>query len=175
MNEKEKHQQRRADFFARLEGLSTGERTALKRSLGQPLSNADAAAWAAFFKAMPGCRQWEEETYFLVACAYSAFGKTTGPEKSFVGCLRDIGDESDGIKNRLFALLDTPKDNSGFFAIKLSRLLRMIRQKGKRPDFEQLLSDLLDWGNEHKNVRLRWAREYLGATNNDKEESINVN
>lgn len=174
MKERKKEEERRVDFLAKLDTLSTGERTALKRSLGQPLAKAEATAWAAFFKAMPACAQWEEEPYFLVACAYCFFSKSPGQSRSFIECLREISDESNGVKRRLFTLLDIPRVDSGYFSMKISRLLRMIYQKGGKPDFTLLLKDLLTWDNDNRYVQLRWAREFLGKSNKDKEDESNV-
>lgn len=176
MNEKQqKQEQRRAEFFARLETLSSGEKTALKRNLGVTLSGAEAKAWDAFYKAVPVLTQWEEEPFFLIACAVCCFSKTTAASQSFIGCLKKMAEESNGIKRRVLALLDTSWDETGYFTGKLARLLRMIRQKGLKPNFESLLCDLLSWGHESRYVQLRWAREFFEILNNEKEEEKNVN
>lgn len=163
MNGSEHQNQRRTEFFARLERLSAGDRTALKRSLGVSFAEAGAAARAAYLTAHPSYAPWEEEPYFLAACAWCAFQNIGGPERSFAGCLRILAGEHTGVRRRFLALLDMPWDDSGYFAGKISRLLRMIRQKGIQPDMDLLLKDLLGWGQESHFVQINWSKEFFGA------------
>ena len=132
---KEKQEQKISNFFLRLKGLSMGERAVLKRNLGQPFSRADAKAWGAFFKIMPDCSIWEEEPYFIVACGYCYFDKVNGQEMSFIGCLKRMSVDSEGIERKLYTILDIHNFQGGYLTVKIGRLLRMLRQKGYRPDF----------------------------------------
>jgi CRISPR type I-E-associated protein CasB/Cse2 len=149
----------KSEFFAKLGKLSMGDMAVLKRSLGKPLSNALSAA-GAFFKIMPFYKAWEEDTYFFIACAYCLFSKSNAPSKSFIKYLCELSRESDGVEKRLISLLDTSKKNSIYFYGKLSRMLRMIYQKGHTPDLKELLDDLLNWEHESRYVQLKWAREF---------------
>ena len=174
MNE-QKQEQKRLEFFANLKALSKGGRTALKRSLGQPLSQVNVKALAALYEVMPALTPWEEEPYFLAACTACTFEDISRPAINFVDCLKMLEDESDGVKRRVLALLDTPWDSSGFFVRKMGRLLRMIRQKGYKPDVEILLKDLMGWSHNSQYVQLLWAKTFFGNQINTKEENNNVN
>jgi CRISPR type I-E-associated protein CasB/Cse2 len=67
---------------------------------------------------------------------------------------------------RVVALLDTSwNPNDSFFSSKISRLVRMLKQKGLSPDFAVLLKDLLLWNHPSRIVQKSWARMYFGDIN----------
>ena len=67
---------------------------------------------------------------------------------------------SDSTLHRMEALLDTDWDNDGYMLIKLTRMIKLIRQKSDRApiDFSALLEDLIYWNGENQSVRRKWAR-----------------
>ena len=175
MNEQIQTQiERRLDFFTNLEKMTVGERTSLKRSIGLAFNQSSAKAWAAFYKAAPVYRPWEEDPYFFAACAFCFFSDSEGKTRPLVDCLRSMSVESTGIKSRLLALLDTPWDNSGFLLSKLGRILRMVHQKGYRIDVDGLLQDLLGWSHDSRFVQTRWARTFFGLHDENERDNKNV-
>lgn len=171
--DKEKQEQKISDFFLRLKDLSMGERAVLKRNLGQPFSRVDAKAWGAFFKIMPDCSLWEEEPYFIVACGYCYFDKVNGQEMSFIGCLKRMSVDSEGIERKLYTILDIHNFEGGYLTVKIGRLLRMLRQKGYRPDFYLLLKDLLAWQSDSRHVQQKWIREFIKSIKEEDKNNVN--
>ena len=96
-------------FINRLQSLSTGDRTALKRSLGIALQEADAKAWAAFYRVYLRDNSWDEDACFIAACAVSAFHNCGGPAMGLPYRLKEISADSAGAENKLLQLLDMTK------------------------------------------------------------------
>lgn len=149
-----------AGFLDRLGGLSVGDRTALKRSLGISLREADARAVAAFFKVFWGGSRWEEDICFITACAVAAFHNVGGEKKSFQLRLREMAVSSEGVENKLLQLLDIPRKPETYFAVKIGRLLRQMLAAGLNLDFAKLLKDLQQWDHPARFVQLKWARDF---------------
>lgn len=147
-------------FMERLSSLSTGDRTALKRSLGASLQEADARATAAFYKAYWSGSFWDEDVCFLAACGVAAFYNLGGMKRSLQICLRELGASSRGVENKLLQLLDIPRKPETYFAVKLGRLLRQALSSGLNVDFQELLKDLHQWEHPSRFVQLKWAREF---------------
>lgn len=168
-------QEKIRQYMENLQKLNNGERAALKKSLGRPLSNADAGALSAFYKALPHATYPnEEEAYFLVGTSICFWKDANAQIKSFMNCLRGVKDESDasgGMDRRIIALLDMEwNEQDGYFVNKFSRLLRMIKQKGYTPDFGAMLNDLLLWKHHYRLIQRSWARTYFGDNNYQKTE-----
>ena len=69
-------------------------------------------------------------------------------------------DLSESTGHRAEVLLDTAWDEDGYMLTKLTRLVKLIRQKsdGEPVDFEVLLEDLIGWNSEKQYVQRKWAR-----------------
>ena len=66
-------------FLKRVDALSTGNRVALKRSVGVMLSEADGKAIAAFYRCVtPAIPQWQEDRWFATACIKCLWDPTEG-------------------------------------------------------------------------------------------------
>lgn len=161
----------------RVRKLSVGERAALRRTAGQPLTAADGRAMQALFHALPPGtppqRQGRWFTVLAIACLWD-------PEEAHEGgsmpqMLRSYArrQESGGMDNRLRSLLDAQWDEDGYLAGKLTRLARMLRADNRNilPDMDQLLEDLLRWNSDSRRVQLRWAEEYYLGKEKEEEEN----
>jgi CRISPR type I-E-associated protein CasB/Cse2 len=164
MNSHSVKSERVVQFMARVNTLGKGEKTALKRSLGQTLSQADGTAVAAFYRALPSSvSQWEEEAFFLTATCICFWKDDNLPQRSFVDCLSIIGRDIGSMDKRVIALLDTEwNEHDSYFVGKIGRLMRMVKQKGLKPDFFELLNQLLAWTSPQRTVQRKWARVYFG-------------
>ena len=83
------------------------------------------------------------------------------------------GDISNSVLHRVELLMDTQWDEDGYMIVKLTRLVKLIRQKSDRIliDFYSLLKDVCYWNSESQNVQRKWARTIFSTyTNNEKEE-----
>lgn len=149
-------------FVNRIQSLSTGDRTALKRSLGVSLRDANAKAWAAFYTIYLRENEWDEEVCFIVACGVAAFHNCSGSSREFPYRLKELREESAGVETKLLQLLDIPLQPSTYFAIKIGRLLRLLLSKGKSVNFAALLQNLKRWEHPSRYVQLRWARIFYG-------------
>ena len=151
-------------FFNRICELGTGDRAALKRAAGIMLAEADGKAVAAFYRCLPfGIPQWQEERWFAVACLrclWDAEADGGAPFERIVGNMLKDEKLSDSTGHRVEVLLDTAWDEDGYMLTKLTRLIKLIRQKsdGEPVDFEVLLEDLIGWNSEKQYVQRKWAR-----------------
>ncbi len=157
-------------FLKRIEELGKGEKTALKRSLGQSLSNADGAAVAAFYRVLPATvSPWQENAFYITAACICFWKDITVQQKTFIDCLAIIGREMDSMDKRVIALLDTEWNaHDDYFIGKISRLIRIVKQKGYAPDFTKLLEDLLLWTLPDRPVQRKWAKTYFGEKEDNK-------
>ena len=154
-------------FFDNLGDLQTGQRAALKRSVGTMLSGADAKALAAFYRALPpGVPQWQEPQWFAAACfacLWDPVESDGAPMEQLLAKLIHNGDLSESMQHRLEVLLDTDWDADGYLLTKLSRMVKIVRQKTAEPlDFASLLSDMLYWNQENQKVQQKWAHAVFG-------------
>lgn len=159
-------------FFEMLNHLGTGERAALKRCVGQRLAEADGSAVTAFYRCLPyGTDSRQEEKWFAVACFRCLWdaGENSGrPIEAVVAQLIRSGDLSDSMGHRIESLLDTPWDGDGYMLTKLSRIVRLLRQKGAGMiDFPTMLEDLLYWNSDSQSVQRKWARSIFAPDFND--------
>ena len=151
-------------FLMRLNTLGTGDRAALKRAAGTMLAEADGKAVAVFYRCLSfGVPQWQEERWFAVACLrclWDAEVDAGTPFEKIVGRMIKDGDLSESTGHRAEVLLDTAWDEDGYMLMKLTRLVKLIRQKSDREpvDFEALLEDLIGWNSEKQYVQRKWAR-----------------
>lgn len=160
-------------FFKRLDNLSNGERANIKRELGKSIKNASQKSIAPFYKVFFGKN---ENLYFFLATCFCFYNKDEHYKRDeFIKCLRKISEESqsDSFDNKIISLLDTEfYNNTDFFILKFSRLIRILKQKGYKPDFVKLLDDLQQWDRSSRYIQRRWARDYFQTI---KEENENVN
>ena len=154
-------------FLGRLCTLGSGDRAALKRAAGVMLSDADGKAVAAFYRCLPyGTPRRQEERWFAVACLrclWDADMEGGEPVEQIIGQM--IRDEklSDNTLHRAEVLLDTTWDEDGYMLTKLTRLVKLIRQKSDCTmiDFTALLEDLIYWNAEDQSVQRKWARSFF--------------
>ncbi|MDW7657819.1 MAG: type I-E CRISPR-associated protein Cse2/CasB [Bacillota bacterium] len=162
----------------RLEQLDVGDRTSLKRNIGKPITKANGAALAAFYKALPkDVGTWAENRYFTVACLTCLWKMDDVPKSMtpFEICLKKIrsnGYESFDIRVR--AIIDSEwDDEDGYTAGKLARATKQMRQRNLVPDFAVLLEDLLFWNQNNRTVQRKWAKSYFGIDfDNDHKNTI---
>lgn len=163
-------------FFDRLNRLNNGERAALRREAGTMLQEADGAALTAFYRCLPpSVEKRQEEKWFAVACLRCLWdaGEAEGtPLEQVVAALIKSGDLSDSTAHRVEILLDTKWDADGYMLTKLSRLVKLIRQKSDRRhiDYSGLLDDLIRWNSESQTVQRKWARAVFSGNNTDEKE-----
>lgn len=155
-------------FIKRVDALSTGDRVALKRSAGIMLSEADGKAIAAFYRCItPAVPQWQEDRWFAAACMKCLWEPAEDVGKPVEDILADLirgAELSDSMQHRVEGLLDTQWDQDGYMLTKLSRIMKLVRQKTwQELDFAGLLEDLIYWNNENQSVQRKWARAIFSA------------
>ena len=167
-------------FFARLCALGTGERAALRRNAGNMLRQADGPAIAAFYRCLPArTERWQEDRWFAAACLsclWAAEQKGGTPLEQIIASLIREQALSDSTRHRVELLLDTDWDADGYMLTKLTRLVKLIRQKSDREyiDFAALLEDLLYWNAETQSVQRKWAKAIFANENENKEDKENA-
>ena len=156
-------------FFSRINSLDTGRRAALRRSAGLPLRQADGKAVTAFYSCLPtGIDSRQEDRWFFVACLRCLWdaGQEGGqPLEQIIADLLRKDELSDSTRHRVELLLDTEWDNDGYLMTKLTRLVKLVRQKSDRTqiDFSLLLDDLLRWNSDWQTVQRKWARTVFSS------------
>lgn len=158
-------------FLLHLKALGSGDRAALKRAAGMMLAEADGRAISAFYRCLPyGIPQWQEDRWFAVACLRCLWDTEAEGGEAFEAIIGRMirGEElSDSTLHRAEVLLDTAWDDDGYMLTKLTRLVKLIRQKSDRAflDFPALLEDLLRWNQENQSVQRKWARSIFTKEN----------
>lgn len=156
MNEQRK--QLIASFLKRVDELPTGDRTVLKRSAGKMLSEADGRAVTAFYRCFPGnADERMADRWFASAC-FHCMWDTGSSGTAFEQILCKLKDESSSAEHRFAALLDQRWENDGFFLTKLSRMIKMMYQKGYCVNCAALLEDLLYWNADSHFIQRKWAQ-----------------
>ncbi len=156
-------------FFDRLNALGTGERAALRREAGCLLRQADGKAITVFYRCLPvGVNPRQEDRWFAVACLrclWDAAQETGRPLEQLIADLIKNKALSASTGHRVELLLDTPWDEDGYLLTKLTRMIKLIRQKSDREQFafHALLEDLLGWNSESQYVQRKWARSIFTA------------
>jgi len=151
-------------FFLRLKLLGGGDRAALKRAAGTMLTEADGKAITAFYRCLPPqTPQWQEDRWFAAACLrclWDAEAEGGEPFEQIIGRMIASEELSGSTRHRVEVLLDTAWDNDGYMLTKLTRLVKLIRQKSDRAliAFPALLEDLIYWNAENQSVQRKWAR-----------------
>lgn len=166
--------ERAREMMDGIDRLSTGEKAALKRSLGRTLDTASSGARMAFYRAFPGASRGEEMPCFLCACGACAMERLGGSERSFVAALKKLAAQEyqEGTRSKLRALLDTPGESEfeALFAAKVGRLIQYMKAKGVKVDFAALLRDLCAWDLPDRPVQRKWARAFFADLREPKDE-----
>ena len=163
-------------FFDRLNRLGNGERAALRREAGTMLQAADGKALTAFYRCLPPTVDRRQETkWFAVSCLRCLWdaGEAEGtPFEQVIAALIKSGELSDSTTHRVEVLLDTDWDADGYMLTKLSRLVKLIRQKSDRQyvDFAALLDDLIYWNSDTQTVQRKWARAIFSGNMTEEKE-----
>ena len=165
------------EFFYKIDQLDTGERAALRREAGNVLWKAKGKAISAFYRCKPmNVSVYQESQWFACACLrclWDAGIEGNIPLEKVISQLVHSGDISNSVLHRVELLMDTQWDEAGYMIVKLTRLVKLIRQKSDRIliDFYSLLKDVCYWNSESQNVQRKWARTIFSTyTNNEKEE-----
>ena len=82
------------------------------------------------------------------------------PLQEVIARLIKRGELSDSTRHRVATLLDMKWDADGYMLTKLSRLVKLVKQKsGSVPVcFTDLLDDLIWWNSDSQSVQRKWAR-----------------
>ncbi len=156
-------------FLARLEDLKgrkawTPARAALRRSLAfEPGTYPPAIGMVE--PLLPGeAEGWIREAYYLVAALYALKDGEHREGRTLAQALREKAGDSASVEHRFLALLDADRDQIAF------RLRQSVVLVEGGLDFARLLADLLAWFSPDRWVQARWAREFYGVKEEEKEE-----
>lgn len=147
-------------FINRLGQLDPGDRARLRRNAGKPLSEAKDVI-GLFYHLLPhGIPIYQEETYFLVATLYPS--ADAGGKGDLGNRLKQAQNTNNnkGLDRRIEVLLDAEPTQMPF---RLRQAIRYLRSCRVKIDWEQLLSDLLQWNHPDRFIQQRWARSYYAS------------
>lgn len=149
-----------AAFVDRLCGLSPGDRARLRRAAGKTISESHAIDLA--YRVLPyGLGARREELYFLLATVYplADSGSDTSLGVSLWRARDRDPNRNRGLDRRVQILLDA---DAGQLPFRLQHVIRYLKSKGVRVNWEALLNDLLRWEYANRPVQKRWAAHYFG-------------
>ena len=157
-------------YIKKVDLLPSGERVALKRACGVTLDQAPGNAFQAFFKCVPEMVASEDlDKWFAAACFRCLWKEEQRNAIHFESALRQLSENGfTSIGKRIMTLLDCPWDSDGFLCGKMTRLMKMVMQKGYVVDIPSLLNDLCYWNNPSRMVQKKWVRTFY-ASKIDKE------
>lgn len=165
----------RFNFFKQLNVLTSGERATLKRSCGTRLNDADARAFTIFYKVVPdGVSSKMEDRWFFAACISCLWESSGGPDLAskfkfnpdegvlIEEWLAVAKDSSGSFEKRVTLLLGNEWDEDGRMNIKLTRVIKMLKQKnaGRKLNMVSLLYDIINWDSDNRYVQKRWAKTF---------------
>ncbi len=171
-------------FVRRLRKLDPGERARLRRNAGLAMKESH-NAMGLFYKKLVYdriLREYEEETYFLVATLFTFqkkhkfnsenvgeekeeqmasknFGKSLGEIKRRMNAKKK--DSAKGLDTRFERLLDADEQQLPFY---MRREVQFLFNNGGSVDWAKLLKDLLRWNHSDRYVQRGWARDYFSAS-----------
>ena len=172
--DKEQWQEKVDSFWLRIceaVGRDNGLRAVFRRNAGELLQTADGRAVTAFYRLNGGgavSERNEDRCFFAVcaACLWKA-DEWTRAVPLTTGARKLNSDDKAAFEKRIRVLLDLPWDDEGYFATKLSRLLKYCKSKNMVVDGKSLMRDLINWDNDERFVQKRWVRElYREETKN---------
>lgn len=163
-------------FVERLQKLDPGDRARFKRNAGLAMDESHNALGLFYKKLLYDrpLKDWEEETYFLVATLIpfekkpnqakeGATGEQPERPRNFgasLGQIRRRITGVEGLDTRFERLLDADQQQLPFY---LRREVQFLFNEGGRIDWTKLLRDLLNWDNPDRFVQRAWAREYFST------------
>jgi len=143
---------------------NTGAVAALRRSLAfQPGSYAQSFPYVEPFVSKEG---WPRKTLYLVAGLFAEHQRHL-PNRPFARALAELRQEKDreSLERRFLALLDADEDQIAY------RMRQNVRLIADRPfDWEALTKDLMSWFHPDRFVQVRWARQYYGGIDSEKQQ-----
>lgn len=148
------------EFFERLDLLSKGERTQLKRNAGRLLDEVDARTLSTFFKVLPSGQKSMLDRWLSAACIHCLWDNSThrvSPEHAIGDLVRKKA-LTESYLGRVYALMDTEWDRDGFMIDKYLKLMKMLKSKGYSIDGRFVLEDLITWNSDYRIAQKRWAK-----------------
>ena len=157
-------------FFSQADRLEKKDRVLLKRSCGAMLSDADGKTLTVFYRLLPGTvNRYEEDKWFLALCVHCLWDEDDNsrrrPMEQQISLMNIREKLTDSFEHRLTTLLDTPWNDDGYLNQKLTRMARMLKQKGYPVDGAALLNDLLHWDDPNRWIQKKWVRAFCRTEN----------
>ncbi len=155
-------------YFEQLDKLDKRQKVLFRRTIGQMVKDTSSDVMLQFYQILPSfVKQTDENKWFLAAC----IACLNDSEKDPLPFPRAIADyigkyasnTGDSFEKRFASLLDTRWDNDGFFAVKLSRLVKILIKKGYAIDPVQLLNSLEGWNNTSRKIQKEWAKMFVSS------------
>lgn len=151
------HIDARSIFIRRLNELDRGDRARLRRNAGNTISESRDVL-GIFYQALPpNVPGWQQERYFLLATLFPS--ADANHDRNLGASLRRIRDTRNpaALDRRVAALLDA---DMGQLPFRLRQMIRLIDSQHGGVNWEQLLTDLLQWEWADRRVQRAWAMDY---------------
>ncbi len=158
-----------AEFVARLAELDVGARARLRRNAGTRLEESHNVL-GLFYRLLPhGVPERSQWAYFLVATLYPV--AESGHTGNLGAILRLAQNEnnSSGLDRRVETLLDSDTEQLVF---RLRQAVQFAKSNRVPVNWQQLLTDLLQWEHHSRHVQRKWAESYFGETRSTRNENV---
>ena len=165
-------------LVTRSDTLEKKDRVLLKRSCGSLLSEVDGNTLTVFYRILPHTvKPYEEDLWFLALCIHCLWDDEDNPKRrpmeKQIATMKYVEKMTDSLDHRLSTLLDTRWSDDGYLSQKLTRMAKMLKQKGYPVDGSELLYDLIHWNDQNRRVQKKWVRA-LCHTENTIENNTNI-
>lgn len=124
------------------------------------INDADVSTMSVFYELFPGISEKEESRCFAAACCHCLWDVNDGPaipmEEVIGKMLRTSATASDSLKKRVWKMLDTRWDESGYLLTQISRMVKLLKSKGYVIDSYSLYADLMNWDRDRRTVQKKW-------------------
>lgn len=154
-----------SNYIEKADRLEKKDRVLLKRSCGSMLSEADGQTLTVFYRLLPGSvKPYEEDLWFLALCVHCLWGEEDNekrrPMEKQISAMKYREELTDSFDHRFTVLLDTPWNDDGYLNQKLTRMAKLLKQKGYPVDGAELLDALLHWNAPDRYIQKKWVRAY---------------
>lgn len=158
------------EFINDVDNLKKKDRVLLKRNCGSMLSEADGQTLTVFYRLLPKfVKPYEEELWFLALCIHCLWGEEDNekrrPMENQISTMKNRENLTDSFDHRFTTLLDTQWNSDGYLNQKVTRMAKLLKQKGYPVDGAALLDALLHWGSPNRYIQKKWIRAFCNTDN----------
>lgn len=149
------------DDFKTLHVLEPRGRIVLRHSAGKMVNMSDAETMMLFYRALPqGIPDYLHDRWFFafcIDCLWEPDQPNKKPLENIFSELLNGSESTASLQKRIMSLMDSKWDDDGYFAVKMLRIIKFVKQKGYAIDAASLLQNFLHWNDDSHWIQKKWA------------------